>query len=70
MPIYEFRCQECGYRFSKRAPWSEKASIRCPECGGEKLKEIFGLNFVSSGGSGACAGTAAGSGRACGGGFG
>lgn len=69
MPIYEFRCEECGHRFSKRASWSEKAAIRCPECGGDKLREIFGLNFVSSGG-GTGAGAGGGSGRACTGGFG
>lgn len=70
MPIYEFRCEECGHRFSKRASWSEKAAIRCPECGGEKLREIFGLNFVSSSGNGSCGEAGGGSGRACGGGFG
>jgi len=61
VPIYEFECRKCGHRFTRRISWSEKASTRCPECGGDQLKEIFGLNVVSTGGG------AGGTGAACGG---
>ena len=34
MPLYEFRCAQCGARFDALSVAG--ASPRCPECGGEE----------------------------------
>lgn len=47
MPFYEFTCRECGYRFTtKNIPWGEKAGVRCPDCGGADLQEVYGLQVL------------------------
>lgn len=43
MPSYEFRCHECSHQFSVRVPWDKKSEVKCPNCGSDKLQEIFGL---------------------------
>lgn len=38
MPIYEYRCQDCGARFEKLMRRQvEQADLACPECGGTRL---------------------------------
>jgi putative FmdB family regulatory protein len=42
MPIYEYRCEECGTKFEKlvrRA--AETAEIGCPSCGEKHLTQQF-----------------------------
>jgi len=42
MPIYEYRCSECGERFEKLVRLSTSTSeIECPECGGQKVGKLF-----------------------------
>lgn len=33
MPIYEFECDECGYRFDRLQKLSDPDPQSCPECG-------------------------------------
>ena len=41
MPIFEFRCLECGDIFEKLFLNSnEKADIECPECGGVSFERV------------------------------
>lgn len=51
MPIYEYRCLECGEKFEKLVRFSTPVSeIKCPKCGGrevEKLISNFGLQTGS-----------------------
>lgn len=64
MPSYEFRCQNCGHHFTVfNVAWEKKSLLTCPECGSDKLREVFGFNYRSGGATGT-------SGRGCGGGFG
>lgn len=60
MPSYEFRCQTCGHQFTVKIAWEKKSSVTCPECGGDKLREVFGSIFWSGGtnaaGAGGCGG--------------
>jgi putative FmdB family regulatory protein len=55
MPIYEFRCDECGHRFSLLLPMSQSNAERaCPECqapGARRLISSFAA--LASSGSGA-----------------
>ena len=40
MPIYEYRCLECGEKFEKLVRFSTSTSeIECPECGGRKVEK-------------------------------
>ena len=51
MPVYEFSCSECGHTFDKYVRIGQRASIRCPECGGSS-KKVFrpvGIIFKGSG---------------------
>lgn len=42
MPIYEYKCDDCGTKFEKlvRRP-SEATDIGCPSCGQNHLKQEF-----------------------------
>ncbi|WP_025272645.1 FmdB family zinc ribbon protein [Haloglycomyces albus] len=53
MPVYEYRCGDCGYEFDQRQSFSEARLTDCPSCGQEKsLKKLFGSVGVSFKGSG------------------
>ena len=57
MPIYEFKCQECGQTFEFLCLQSDdKDIISCPSCGGKKVDKL--LSTFSSSGSGQGFGTA------------
>ncbi len=50
MPIYEFKCSECGCQFETiTSPSEDGSGLYCPECGAEKPKKLLSL-FSSSGG--------------------
>ena len=52
MPIYEYRCEECGAEFQKivLAPSREK-ELTCPECGAAEPKRKISL-FAARGSCG------------------
>lgn len=43
MPVYEYRCLDCGKEFSVALSISEhdKGEAKCPACGGTNLKQRF-----------------------------
>jgi len=50
MPIYEYRCEDCGTKFEKlvrRA--SETAELECPSCGKSHLKQQLSTFAAHSG---------------------
>lgn len=51
MPLYPYRCTQCGYRFEKIQRFSAKPEKICPQCGGalERLLTAPGLKFKGSG---------------------
>lgn len=50
MPSYEFRCNKCNKEFAVKTSYSQKSSVRCPACGGDDLKELFGrYTFIAPG---------------------
>ena len=51
MPLYPYRCAECGHRFEKIQSFSSKPETKCPKCGGalERLLTAPGLQFKGAG---------------------
>jgi putative FmdB family regulatory protein len=43
MPQYDYRCEDCGKKFSLYLAMAEKDRARkiCPKCGGRKAKQLF-----------------------------
>ena len=42
MPIYEYRCLECGEKFEKLVRLSTPTSeIECPNCGEQKVEKLI-----------------------------
>ena len=63
MPIFEYRCQDCGHQFEKLVSRSQQPT--CPACQGAKLEQLLSVFAVrgstatkraaaSSGPCGAC----------------
>ncbi|AIH03923.1 MULTISPECIES: zinc ribbon domain-containing protein [Thermodesulfobacterium] len=41
MPIYEFRCYDCGRIFEKLIfSKTEEQEVKCPFCGSEKVEKV------------------------------
>jgi putative FmdB family regulatory protein len=62
MPLYEYRCRECGHRFEVLQRLGQGAEgLTCPQCGAEQLEKQFST-FASAGGAEAGGSSAAGCG--------
>ncbi|MBN1180382.1 MAG: zinc ribbon domain-containing protein [Anaerolineae bacterium] len=62
MPIYEYRCEQCGERFEKLVRgFSGEAGLTCPRCGSDNVKKAVSLFGLGGGG-----GRASDSGSSCG----
>ena len=59
MPIYDFRCKECGHRYEVLTSISRMDQVVCEKCGA-KVERVyqgkcnFGANAVGSGCTGNC----------------
>ena len=51
MPLYPYRCTQCGYRFEKIQHFHAKPEKACPKCGGalERPLTAPSLKFKGSG---------------------
>ena len=51
MPLYPYRCTECGHRFEKIQKFGAKPEQVCPKCGGalERPLTAPGLQFKGAG---------------------
>ena len=49
MPIYEYKCKDCGYQFEIKQRITEDALTECPKCGGRIERMIFGAGIVFKG---------------------
>lgn len=51
MPLYEYRCTSCGYRFEKIQPFSAEPERECPKCKGELIRPLTApaLQFKGAG---------------------
>ncbi|MDX1336226.1 MAG: zinc ribbon domain-containing protein [Gammaproteobacteria bacterium] len=51
MPIYEYRCDECGHELEAIQKMSDEPLTECPECGKPALKKmVSAAGFRLSGG--------------------
>ncbi|MGN6557790.1 MAG: FmdB family zinc ribbon protein [Solirubrobacterales bacterium] len=39
MPIFEFKCEECGTRFEELL--AAEASVPCPQCSSERTRRLY-----------------------------
>jgi putative FmdB family regulatory protein len=52
MPIYEYRCQDCGTRFEKLVrQGTTAADLKCPSCGQKRLNQELSVFSAHSGSS-------------------
>lgn len=52
MPLYSYRCDNCGVQFEQRQHFTDAPLTLCPECGEEALRKLFqpvGVVFKGSG---------------------
>lgn len=49
MPLYEYRCDNCGNQFELRQKFSDEPAKECPECGGHVNKLISQSAFALKG---------------------
>lgn len=69
MPLYEYRCNDCGKEFEKMVRFSETGqNPACPSCEGQDTRKMIS-SFASLGNSPAGAGVAASSSCSSGGAF-
>ena len=43
MPVYEYQCQKCGFRFEKQQAMTDSPLMKCPECLGELQRLVSGV---------------------------
>ncbi len=57
MPIYEYRCQDCGTKFEKLVRRAEdSAALTCPSCGQQHLNQELSTFAAHAGGTPKAAG--------------
>ncbi len=52
MPIYTYRCENCGIQFDQQQRFSDSPLVRCPECKKNTLRKVYtpvGIVFKGSG---------------------
>ena len=55
MPIYEYRCRECGEKFEKLVRLSTSTSeIECPKCGGRRVEKLISAFSTKTSSASAC----------------
>jgi len=52
MPIYTYRCENCGVQFDRTQKFTDNPLTQCPECGKKTLRKVYtpvGIVFKGSG---------------------
>jgi putative FmdB family regulatory protein len=52
MPVYTYRCGNCGIEFERHQKYEDKALTRCPECSKNSLRKVISPVRVVFKGSG------------------
>ncbi len=59
MPIFEYRCEDCGSQFEKLVRHSDPSAPHCPSCGASRLEQQLST-FAAHGASAAAPAPASG----------
>lgn len=52
MPVYAYRCENCGIQFDRFQKFTDEPLTVCPECGKKALRKVYspvGIVFKGSG---------------------
>jgi putative FmdB family regulatory protein len=52
MPVYTYRCENCGVQFDRFLSFNDQPLTRCPECNKKSLRKVYtpvGIVFKGSG---------------------
>ncbi len=49
MPIYEYECSLCRFRFERRQGFDEAAMSDCPQCGGKAYRLLHPVPIIYKG---------------------
>ncbi len=52
MPVYTYRCENCGVQFDQKQKFTDNPLVTCPECGKKSLRKVYqpvGIVFKGSG---------------------
>jgi putative FmdB family regulatory protein len=49
LPLYEYRCTQCGYRFEKIQSFSAEPETECPKCHGSLTRPLTAPAFQFKG---------------------
>jgi len=52
MPVYTYRCGNCGVQFERKQGFDDPLLRKCPECGEKSLHKLFtpvGIHFKGPG---------------------
>ncbi|MCB9761580.1 MAG: zinc ribbon domain-containing protein [Alphaproteobacteria bacterium] len=52
MPIYEYRCPDCGHEFEQMRKISDPPLTDCPSCGGAQVRKLISRTSFTLKGSG------------------
>ncbi len=65
MPIYEYKCADCGNVFDIFLHSPDSQNVQCPVCGGGKLDRLFSASYTVRTGASASGTTCCGSEERC-----
>jgi len=46
MPIYEYKCMDCGHVFTEKRSIKERDKVTCPKCKSSNVKRKFAIANV------------------------
>jgi putative FmdB family regulatory protein len=52
MPVYTYRCENCGLQFDQKQKFTDNPLVTCPECNKKALRKVYqpvGIVFKGSG---------------------
>jgi len=48
MPIYEYRCEQCGAQFEELVSSADAERVRCQQCSGRRVTRLLSAFAVGS----------------------
>lgn len=54
MPVYDYKCAQCGHRFDLLRSISQRDAVTCPRCGGAVMRVYEGKWALGKPAAGGC----------------